>query len=345
MYDVVGEIIRRTATGERFAVGLLAHVQGSAPQKAGARMTVLPDGTMRGTVGGGCLEMETRRRALIALRTGEPDLFDLRLDDDFGWDDGLICGGRTTLLVSPHPERMAAALERAAAEKAAGRRSLLVTVLAAPDADAVGAAVCLPAEGGAMALPIPFPVSAPPTEKPVTRETQDGWRLLLEPVRPDPTLIVMGCGHIGAALVEMAAGVGFTVIGVDDRADYANAGRLPGAKQALCIDLPEAARTLPSNADTYWVIVTRGHRNDGKVLAHLVNRESAYIGMIGSRRKVRIIREGLIAEKVTTPERFARLHAPVGLDIGAESPQEIALSITAELVAARHGKDPRKREE
>lgn len=318
-------------------MGLLAHVQGSAPQRAGARLLVLPDGTMRGTVGGGCLEMETRRRALLALRTGKTALFELRLDDDFGWDDGLICGGRTTLVVSPHPERIAPALAQALEEKKAGRRALLATVLAAPAEEAVGESCALPGAGGTTPL-LPFPVEPPPTPKPVIID-HSGWRVLIEPVRPNPTLIVMGCGHIGAALVEMAAGVGFDVIAVDDRIDYANETRLPAARQVLCEDMLSAAHTLPSGPDTYWVIVTRGHRNDGRVLAEMIGKEYAYVGMIGSRRKVRIIREGLLAENAATPEQIARLHAPVGLDIGAESPREIALSITAQVVAVRHGKN------
>ena len=338
MDDIVDEIVRRVGAGERFAVGLLAHVQGSAPQKAGARLVVLPDGTMRGTVGGGCLEMETRRRALIALRTGETTLFELRLDDDFGWDDGLICGGRTTLLVTPEPARMAGALAAAQAEGRAGRRALVATVLAAPDASAVGLSAALPGEGGS-AAPVPFVLEAPAAPKAAV-VGRDGWKVLLEPVRPSPTLVVMGCGHIGAALVELAAGLGFDVVAVDDRVDYANPERLPRAKQCLCADMLEVARDLPSGPDTFWVIVTRGHRNDGRVLAEVINREHAYVGMIGSRRKVRIIQEGLLAEGRTTPERVARLHAPVGLDIGAESPQEIALSIAAELVAVRRGKGP-----
>ena len=333
MDDIANEIIERVRGGGRFAVGLLAHVQGSAPQKAGARLVVLPDGVMRGTVGGGCLEMETRRRALQALRTGEATLFELRLDDDFGWDDGLICGGRTTLLVSPHPERMAPALGRVLQERAAGRRALLATVLGAPDQEAIATTIALPG-GGGHAAPLPFPVEVPPTAKPMILDHSD-WKVLLDPIRPSPTLVVMGCGHIGAALVEMAAGVGFDVVAVDDRADYARPDRLPAARQVICDDMLQVARSLPSGPDTYWVIVTRGHRGDGRVLAEMINREHAYVGMIGSRRKVRIIREGLLAEKITTPERLARLHAPIGLPIGAESPREIALSIAAELVAVR----------
>jgi xanthine dehydrogenase accessory factor len=339
MDDVIArEIVERTAAGEQFAVGLLAHVQGSAPQKAGARIIVLPDGTLRGTVGGGCLEMEARRRALIALRTGEPDLFELRLDDDFGWDDGLICGGRTTLLVCPHPERSVPALAEALAARDAGRRATLVTVLAAPDPARVGDSFCLPPEGGAVnGLPLTIPE---PGVRPAVH-TSDAWRVLAEPIRPNPMLVVMGCGHIGAALAEMAASVGFDVVAVDDRADYASPVRLPWAKQVVCEDLPSAARTLPTGPDTYWVIVTRGHRNDGRVLAEVINRPLGYLGMIGSRRKVRLIREGLLESGATTSERLGLLHSPVGLDIGAESPREIALSIVAQLVAARYGKATR----
>jgi xanthine dehydrogenase accessory factor len=148
----------------------------------------------------------------------------------------------------------------------------------------------------------------------------------------------MGCGHIGAELVDLAASVGFDVIAVDDRVDYAHATRLPQAKTVLCDDMCSVAQALPSGPDTFWVIVTRGHRNDGKVLAHVINREYAYVGMIGSRRKVRVIKEGMLQENVTTPERLAHLHSPVGLDIGAETPREIALSIVAELLAVRAGR-------
>lgn len=336
---IAREIIERSDCSERFAVGLLAHVQGSAPQKAGARLVVLPDGAMSGTVGGGCLEMETRRHALIALRTGEPTLFELRLDDDFGWDDGLICGGRTTLLVSPHPQRMVPALRQALSEREKGHRSVVVTVLAAPDTERMGESIALPGEGGEA---FGVTLTAPPTTLPLLVE-REGWRLLVESVRPNPTLVVMGCGHIGTELVQLAASVGFDVVAVDDRVDYARPDRLPEASRVLCTDMCEAAATLPTGPDTYWVIVTRGHRNDGSVLARVINREAAYIGMIGSRRKVRLIREGMLKEGVTTPERLEQLHSPIGLDIGAETPREIALSIVAELIAVRRRKAVTKR--
>lgn len=313
---LIREIVGRHRAGERFAVGLLVAVQGSAPQKAGARLLVLPDGAMRGTVGGGCLEMEARRRALLAMPDGATEIFDLRLDDDFGWDDGLICGGKTRLLVCAKPERMADALAEALAIRQAGGRCRLETRL---DGEAAGETRCRRDD------------RLPPT--PIVEDRRDGpW--LVEGIRPDPTLVVCGCGHIGAALVGFAARVGFRVTAVDDRAAFADAHRLPDAETVVCDDLPAAAATLPSDDGTYWVVVTRGHRNDGKVVDALLHRPFAYIGMIGSRRKVRLIKEGLRAAG-HAPERVARLHAPIGLDIGAQTPAEIALAIAAQLVQVR----------
>lgn len=323
-FALLKEILTRHRAGERLAVGLLAHVQGSAPQKPGARLIVGADGRMSGTVGGGCLEMETRRRVLIALEENAPSLFELRLDDDFGWDDGLICGGFTTLLVSPNPERMATAFEEALAARERGERRTLLTLLDGPDA---GTTECRPGDD-----PL-----APPTEKPALVE-RGGLRWLSESVRPDPTLYVIGGGHIGAGVVELAASVGFRVVAVDDRPEYASAERHPAAAETLCEDVLDVARNRPSGSDTFWVVVTRGHRNDGRVLAELIGREWAYVGMIGSRRKVRVVKEGMKAEGIATDAQLARVHSPIGLDIGGVTPREIALSIVAELVAVRRGK-------
>ncbi|MGC4045733.1 MAG: XdhC family protein [Armatimonas sp.] len=309
MDDVTGrDIVARWQAGEKFAVALLTDVQGSAPQKPGARLLVLPDGQTHGTVGGGCLEMEARRRALIALRESTPDTFTLRLDDDFGWDDGLICGGFASLTISANPALFAPALQQALTASARGERGMLATDRTTGESNWL--------TSGTSATP--------------------DW--FCEEVGPPPSLYVIGCGHVGAALVPLMAGVGFQVTALDDRADYANNERLPSAHQALCIDLVEAARSLPTDTDTYWVIVTRGHRNDGRVLAEVLKRPFGYVGMIGSRRKVRLIKEGIRAENICDETTLNRLHAPIGLDIGAITPQEIALSIAAQLVQIRRQK-------
>jgi xanthine dehydrogenase accessory factor len=302
----IREAVARWRAGEPFALALLTDVQGSAPQKPGARLLVFPSGATRGTVGGGCLEMEARRRALLALPERTTETFTLRLDDDFGWDDGLICGGFASITVCADPDAFAPALEAVRESVDRGERVRLATNRA------TGAARIL-------------------TEGEIAEEGD-----FVEEFGPPPTLYVLGCGHVGAALVPLAATVGFRVVAIDDRADYADPLRLPAASETRCTDLVDAAKTLPTDAHTFWVIVTRGHRNDGRVLSEVLKRPFGYVGMIGSRRKVRLIKEGIRAEGVCTEETLERLHAPIGLSIGAVTPQEIALSIAAELVQVRH---------
>jgi xanthine dehydrogenase accessory factor len=290
----------------------LTGVQGSAPQKPGARLLVFPDGKTLGTVGGGCLEMETRRRALLALHSNLPDAFTLRLDDDFGWDDGLICGGYASLTLCADPSLFAPAYKEALGALERDERVTLATDLAT---------------GAAHIPPSPVPHGG---ESEALRGT-----CFVETLKPAPRLYVLGCGHVGAALVPLAAGLGFTVTAIDDRIEYASAEKLPSAHEVLCDDLVQLARTLPTNDDTYWVIVTRGHRNDGRVLSEVLKRRFGFVGMIGSRRKVRLVKEGLRAESICDEATLDRLHAPIGLDIGGVTPQEIALSIAAQLVSVR----------
>ncbi len=322
------ELVERFEAGERFALGLLTGVQGSAPQKPGARLLIFPDGTTRGTVGGGCLEMETRRRALLALTSNLPDTFTLRLDDDFGWDDGLICGGYASLTLCADPSVFAPAYQEALAALDRGERTTLATDLT------TGAARVSP-EARASSLGV-----LSPTPSRWVPGTGEGGTCFVETLKPAPRLYVLGCGHVGAALVPLAAGIGFTVTAIDDRIEYASPAKLPSAHTVLCDDLVAMARTLPTNEDTYWVIVTRGHRNDGRVLSEVLKRPSGYVGMIGSRRKVRLVKEGLRTESICDEATLDKLHAPIGLDIGGVTPQEIALSIAAQLVQVRRNPSP-----
>jgi xanthine dehydrogenase accessory factor len=305
-----------------FVVATLVHVQGSAPQKPGARLLVHADGRLGGTIGGGCLEMETRRQALLMMGEGAPRMLTLRLDDDFGWDDGLICGGTATVWLAPDHRRWREFARNTAETLARGGACRVRTSLSGP---AAGDLSWEPHSGGEF--------------EPRQFVDDDGCAVLDEAWCPAPTLVVCGCGHVGNALVPLAAAVGFRVVAVDDRPDYADPQRLPMADQVECADLAEFARTFPSGPSTYWVIVTRGHRNDGRVLAGLMGRSKAYVGMIGSRRKVRLIREGLLAEGHPSAE-VESVRAPVGLDIGARTPEEIALSIAAQLVQVRRNRVP-----
>jgi xanthine dehydrogenase accessory factor len=162
--------------------------------------------------------------------------------------------------------------------------------------------------------------------------------VFIEPIEASPAVYIFGAGHVGFYLARMAHDAGFGVHVVDDRAAFANAERFPFAAAVVVDDIPDwlAKTAIPPTA--YAVVVTRGHRNDLDALRALAPRELRYLGLIGSRAKVARLYEQLLGEGGVTPERLARIHGPIGLDLGAVTPQEIAVSITAELIAVRRGK-------
>jgi xanthine dehydrogenase accessory factor len=328
--------------------------RGSTPQKPGAAMIVFADGGQSGTLGGGCVEAEVKRRALAVLLAGSPrpGVQTFFLDDISGWDDGLICGGQMTILIQPlfpgdnrpgdYYRRMHHLLENGfgfteavALEDngslAAGDRYLF---------DASGALVAWIAKRPAVET---LAEQKPPLgRRAVTRQ---GVAWLPTPARI--TLLLVGGGHVSKAVAPLAAAADFQVAVLDDRAAYANAQRFPDAARLIVGEigpsLTELAPTL--TPATYAIVMTRGHHHDEEALGHLVVSGCSYVGMIGSRRKVRLIFDDLIA-RGARPEALARVHAPVGLDIGAQSVPEIAVSIVAELIRFRNlGPDSEPRRE
>lgn len=296
-----------------------------------------PDGGMAGTLGGGCLEAESRRRALAALDTAEPEVFDLKLDDVKGWDDGLICGGSVRVLVNPKAAANAEVYRQALAAKEQQERGVLVTIVG--DADLkIGEAVWVP-EKNMETEPLLDGGEGNPRER-ILSEQSGQWRthgteLYLEPVLGPPRLVVAGGGHIGQSVGELGSRLGFEVTVIDDRPAYADAQRHALVKQTICGDIAAELAALEIGPQTYVLIVTRGHRHDGSVLAACVKSDAAYIGMIGSRRKSALIRRTLLEEGHATRAEIERVVSPIGVDIGAQSVEEIAVSIAAELVAVR----------
>jgi xanthine dehydrogenase accessory factor len=161
-------------------------------------------------------------------------------------------------------------------------------------------------------------------------------QILLEVVEAPATLLVVGAGHIGRSLAKLGAEVGFSVAVLDDRPDYASADLIPEADRIICADFEEALAEFPINENTYIVMVTRGHKQDELSLRETVNRGAAYVGMIGSRRRTAAVLQHL-AEDGIPQEALDRVHTPIGLDIGAETPEEIAVSIIAEIIMERRG--------
>ena len=300
MLDLCDEILRRLGAGETAALCTAVQSRGSTPQGAGAKMLVLADGRTVGTLGGGCVEAEVRRRTLevlFAVPESHPlPLMTFRLDHDYGWDDGLICGGIMDVAVE-----VLWAADR-------GRFQDLADGLRANRESAFEATYLVEGER----------------------------QIYSEAIPPTPTLLIAGAGHVGQALAALAGPLGFRVAVVDDRPDCLSDARFPTIFSKLVGDIEAELRRFPVDAHTYAVIVTRGHRHDGAALAAVVESPARYVGLIGSKRKVRTIL-GDLAEAGVPRERLGRVHAPVGLEIGAVTPAEIAVSIAAELVAARRG--------
>ncbi len=322
---------------------VLVRKSGSAPQSPGARLLVQRDGVMHGTIGGGCVEMEVRRLALNALRHGRALLDEFRMDDDYGYDDGLICGGRVWVFIQPHPERWLESLRAAQQLQETGGQG--AWVLVTQNTERVGEAFCVTAETGYPAVPHVWrdPLqravqNALQTDSPQYTVLQPGVEAYVEPVQPQPRLVLVGAGHIAHALAPMASSAGFDVVVLDDRASFANPERFPTASRCVVGDIAQSLRNLPTDNRTYIVIVTRGHRHDADALRVALHKPAAYVGMIGSKRKITVIYRDLLERGDASLEQVARIHSPLGLDIGAETVGEIAVSILAELIAVRRGR-------
>jgi xanthine dehydrogenase accessory factor len=315
MLNIYRQLIEIADRGERCALATLVATSGSSPQNTGAKLIVLPDGRLIGTVGGGCMEAETRRVALDCLRRDTPKLFDLRLDDDFGWDDGLICGGRVTIFIDPRPERnrdnYQAALDAAARREKVALRTIL------DDSADMGMT----------------------TVESLDADTVPDRRVYVESILPRPTAVIAGAGHIGAALAQVLSLCGFEIVVVDDRPSLANRDRLPFADRVEVAQISAFVRDFPIDDSTYIAIVTRGHRNDAHVLRECIHSNARYLGMIGSKRKIHVIFEELLREGLATPEELRRVRSPMGLTLNDREVGEIAVSIAAEMIAVRNGAD------
>jgi xanthine dehydrogenase accessory factor len=252
--DIYEEIVKLRQSGRRGAVATIVNVRGSIPSFETAKMLVRDDGSISGTIGGGCVEAEVWQAAREVMESEKPRSLSFNLNQNPKYDSGLVCGGTVEIFV--------------------------------------------------------------------------------EPILPQAVLYIFGAGHVSVNLYRAARNAGFEVSVIDDRETYANRERFPDAKEVIAEDFEKAFSQIVPNESSYIVIVTRGHRDDMRVLAWAVKTQARYIGMIGSKRKtITIFRE--LTKQGIQANLFEKVHAPVGLDIGAITPEEIAVAITAELIAVR----------
>jgi xanthine dehydrogenase accessory factor len=254
--DVYEELVRLRNLGQRCALATIVEVRGSIPSYESAKLLVREDGSMVGTIGGGCVEAEVWTAAREAIQTEQPRRLTFNLGQDAAYDNGLICGGQLDVFV--------------------------------------------------------------------------------EPVLPIPHAFIFGAGHISKSLSKVATLAGFATVVVDNRESFANKERFPEAVAVHAAEYEEIFPQLQINETSYVIVVTRGHRDDMRVLKLALSTPARYLAMIGSKRKVlNVVRE--LEKEGVARAAFEKIHAPMGLDIGAISPEEIAISVAAEMIAVRRG--------
>ncbi len=326
----------------RFAMAVVLSASDSTPQRTGVRAIFEEAGSIWGTIGGGMVEAEAQRIALEACESNDPFVLDLDLAGISSQVADAICGGRMRILIDPTAAKDRGCYSRAAeAHEQRKRGVLLTTVKQTPETHTT---VDWYPEGM-----IPEETGFPGTEairQCLSRESarlfegnpedsEAAVAVLIEPVIPSPVLLIVGGGHVGQALAHQAAPLGFDVTVIDDRAEFTHHALYPVGALTRCGDIRKEVASFPIEHDVYVVLVTRGHRHDAAALEACIHAPAAYVGMIGSKRKVAMIREGMIDSGVATDEEFRRVFAPIGLNIGAITVQEIAASIVAQLVAVR----------
>jgi xanthine dehydrogenase accessory factor len=342
MRDVIRHLIKVLETGSEAIVCQVVETRGSTPQKAGAMMIVDPNGGQGGTLGGGCVENEVKTKAMQQISSGAAAVHSFVLDHDYAWADGLICGGRMVVIAQPVRGPVPLEYFRTIDRFLGDGDGFTEAVVLGPDQAgglAVGQRFLFDGEGCPRAsLPsadVPDGLAAR-IARPATRprpSVQSGVAFL--PNWPRIRLIVVGAGHVGQAVAELAAQADFDVWVIDDRRQYANSERFPDAQRILVGAFDQVLKGLEITPLTYALIVTRGHGHDQEALEYLAPTAADYVGLIGSRRKIRLIFDNLRESGIREAD-LARVTAPVGLDIGSQTVPEIAISIVAELIARRN---------
>ena len=351
------EAVRTLERGKKFALATVINVRGSTPREIGAKMIVRDDGQF-GTIGGGCGEAEVFRKARLLLDEGQgARVAEVDLTGDFDQQQIGTCGGIMDVFVDIWtPDRDLDSARRLAVAAEHNRPAALLTLVHGPEGS-VGARAVVDSssEEGRLASAIEIPrramaqlvartgdgvpalieISDNGGANPVARVDGDAPRLFLDPIAGAQRLVIAGAGHIAQPLAALGSMLGFHVTVIDDRASFANRERFPTADQIVVRPFAAAIESLLLDKHCYLISVTRGHSFDEEVVhTALAHSRGAFVGMIGSRRRVKATLER-IGETGVPQELLDQVHAPLGMDIGAETPEEIAVSIIAEIVRER----------
>ncbi|MBM3943001.1 MAG: XdhC family protein [SAR202 cluster bacterium] len=349
MKEVIQEAVKQLKEGQPVVLATVVRTKGSTPQKSGAMLLVRADGTGVGTLGGGCVEGDIwfAAKEMLRRRSG-PEFKDYYLNEDIAARDGLVCGGTMYFFLEPvwQADDFVPLGSQLLNAYNGGDPVALATVVNAPQGSSLlGSKLLLKYDGtitgslGTTELDEQAIKIAQRLADVGSNEhfaTDDGLEVFVEGFTTPPTLVLVGGGHVGKATADLANNLGYRVFVVDDREEFANAQRFPYAEHLAVTSYDKWPELLPINVNSFIVVLTRGHRYDDMALDAALNTRARYIGLMGSRRKNLMIYQRLL-QQGRTPERLKQVHAPVGLDIGAVNPEELAVSIMSEIIMVRRG--------
>jgi xanthine dehydrogenase accessory factor len=356
MEDIYVKAIELLGKNEPSVLATIIRLTGSGPRGAGTKFLILKDGSYVGTIGGGLLEARVLEAAKKVFASRSPVRLSLNLMGKDVAETDMICGGDVDIFLEPlsaENQEQGQGFKKILDIQKRGGTGLLVTVVTTDrwQKDRVPRLFLLPGSGPIGNLPglkaateeiaknMPLVLKQREPRLVISRDDLGGSvELFVEPILADPILYIFGGGHVSAQIIPLASRVGFKVEVVDDRPEFADPAKFPDAAKVHQFPFEGVLGKIPVDESSYLVIVTRGHIHDKTVLEQCLGTKAKYIGMIGSRRKKAMIYEKLLEEGFTKSD-LDRVHAPIGLDIGAETPEEIAVSIVAELIQVRAGKE------
>ena len=350
MKEVFEEATNQLNEKHPLVIATVVRTKGSTPQKPGAKLLVRNDGSGVGTLGGGCVEGDIWYAAKQLMKNrGSAETIGYELNEEIAAQDGLVCGGTMFILVDPIYEKGQEALfldEINSAYLGGEPVALASLVKTTPDIDSkLGGKLLIRSDGSVVgtlgadnlnseAIKYGIELMAYGNSKYVRSET--GAEYFVEGYTTPPQIILCGGGHVSRAIYTFAVNLGFNLTVIDDREEFANKTRFPLANVVVAESSAEGFRSIEINKNTFIVIATRGHRYDHVSLEAALNTSASYIGLLGSKRKTILIYEELLSKGVSI-DRIKDVRAPIGLDINARPPEEIAISIMAEILMIRNG--------
>ena len=352
MRSIYQTILEQIRSGSKTVLATVVNTTGSTPQKPGSSALFDEHGLLTGTVGGGMIEGEIQHIAESVLISGASDHFYFNLDSDQG-DEGAICGGEAEVLVDADPSLHLAALEGLEHALSLGTEGFLLSEISQKYDQ--GRSIRRYWINSTRSEDLPAGMDQAfkeVVESHLKQALRYGFvkidlqilpahqvkMAFLEHIKPMPQLLIVGGGHVGKAMAHLGTLLEFEVSVVDDRPEYASREHIPDADHLIVNEIGKAIHELEPGSDTYIVIVTRGHTYDGEALRACIGSEAAFIGMIGSKHKVGLMKKQFLEEGWATPEQWSAIHTPIGLPIGSTTVQEIAISIAAQLVEVRSRK-------